>query len=135
MSEDTIGLIDVHDRLLGEAVKAERKRAAGIVERRLEQSGYSEGRWFDVLNEIRSGFVAPQSPPDEPVTIEKLLEKMRAGYPIFTTWDELEADLKALVENEARRIANLIRNAGLGHVGITEPDLVADQILRSAGLE
>lgn len=56
---------------------------------------------------------------DEPMTIEKVIEKLRSRYPVsmFGDWRSIEDDLTALVEVQARRDATLCFKTGCSDCG------------------
>lgn len=128
------GIVAAHDRLVAEAVDAERERAAEIVRRRLRQLGYSEGRWFAVLNEILAPKPKPEPPAAEPMTVERLVARLDSDVYDQDVNDcgsicNLAADLAELVREQVRRDAEWLRTYGDGY------DYLGRKLLKSAGLE
>ena len=81
-----------------------------------------------------------EPPAAEPMTIPKLVERLREGdcvLPSMYLWSDIENDLQDLVEAQVRRDAKYIEewlDPGTGRVSVL-CSVMADGLLKSAGLE
>ena len=106
MSEDIIELIDVHDKLVTEAVDTERERCTRVARTTNVTvcPPAKVGEYIAERIERTASELGPEPPAPEPMTVDALVAKMK-DQPGFSLpfWDNLEADLTALVEAQARR--------------------------------
>lgn len=123
-----------------DGVKAERERAAAVLtvaiadllrRPRARDAVFLADKLADCRDKID---LTTAAPAPEPMTVGKVLRKMRAGYPVWEDWDDCEKDLVALVDSanqeQARRDAEICS----GMAGTVARRDCRDAILKAAGL-
>lgn len=135
MSDDIIELIDAHDKLVAEAVQAERKRCLTILgDEKIVALRRADDNSADALGRCRLAIREPEPAPppvEEPMTVAKLLANIRGGPMTWRHGPDSEKDLIRLVQEQARRDAELVQDRLLPPLG----ESTATAILKSVGLE
>lgn len=137
------------DEAIRKAIEAERQRNMEIARTtRFDVCAPNKLPLFIAQRIERADITGGVEPPaPEPMTVAKVLAKIRAGYPIWEDWDDCERDLVRLVQDQARRDAAII-DESLQPLKDAAPEISGhqegaiawlqpcrDKILKAAGLE
>lgn len=106
------------DKLEDEAVAGERERCVERV-RQAKRELLSSPVFItrdEAIDAILGREAAPEPPPPEPMTVERLMEILRSRHAsngfCDTDWPDVKAELEALVQTQARRCADTCARKG-----------------------